>query len=217
MKSGALRKWSAVWWLIGLLLLSGLACAQAGEVLTPAEATARAEGRETEIETVGVDTVDEEGLQVGDTATLLGRSFLINILDEPGGRIIANQERGVIVTIQQIAEQDGERWYQIQAPTGTGWVTEENLEAVEEEEVEGGGETAEEGTLSEGDEVFLVGTGFIVNFLREPGGIIVAGQERGARATILEATTYEGETWYRIRAATGEGWVPEENVTTEQP
>ena len=211
-------KQRALLWAVVLLLLAGLACAQAGEVLTPAEATERAQGGPAR-ENVEVDT--EEGLSVGDTATLTGRGFLINILNQPGsgGRIIANQERGVAVTIEGVTEEEGEIWYQIEAPTGTGWVKAENLEpaegtteAGEEEEAE-----AEGGGLNVGDTVYLTGRGFLVNLYNEPGGRLVANQERGAAVTILEVGEQDGATWYRVDAPTGEGWVAAENVTAEAP
>lgn len=91
----ARRGQPALLWLI-LLILSGLACAQAGEILTPAEATERATG--------ALPSGDREGstagdFQVGDRAALTGRSFLVNIMDAPAGRIAAGQERGVEVEI----------------------------------------------------------------------------------------------------------------------
>jgi hypothetical protein len=43
--------------------------------------------------------------------------------------MIAGQERGVEVTIIEIAEHEGEWWYKIDAPTGEGWVPAENITA----------------------------------------------------------------------------------------
>lgn len=220
MNIAARKGQQALLWGIVLLVAAGLACAQAGEVLTPEEATARAEE--------GLPGQDREGstagdFQVGDTAALTGRSFLVNIMDAPGGRIRAGQERGAVVTVLQATEVDGAIWYQIEAPGGTGWVRWDALEAIEGEAGdETGGEeepAAEEeaGGVAAGDTVYLAGTGFLINLYDEPGGRIAATQERGATVVILDSTTVDDATWYQIEAATGQGWVPEENITAEAP
>lgn len=200
-------------WLIVLLIAASLACAQAGEVMTPQEATARAEE--------ALSRPDREGstageFQPGDTAALTGRSFLVNIMDTPAGRISAGQERGAVVTVLQATEVEGDIWYQIEAPTGSGWVRYDSLEAVEGEEAGPDDEEAA-GAIPAGETVTLSGRSFLVNLYDEPGGRISAGQERGATVTVLGSTTYEGVVWYQIDAPTGQGWVPEENISTEAP
>lgn len=223
----ARRGQPALLWLI-LLILSGLACAQAGEILTPAEATERATG--------ALPSGDREGstagdFQVGDRAALTGRSFLVNIMDAPAGRIAAGQERGVEVEILQATDVEGEIWYQIQAPTGTGWVSADNLVPVEggEDEETGAEDATEEGAgeggeassggISAGDTVYLTGRSFLVNLYDQPAATarIIAGQERGAAVTVLDSATDNGTMWYQVDAPTGQGWVPEENITTEAP
>jgi len=205
---------TALWLLVGLLILAGLACSQAGEILTPAEATTRAE----EVEAQNQFTSDGSGAAsggafvVGDVATLTGRSFLVNLYDAPGGRIAAGQERGTAVTILESATHQNEPWYKIEAPTGEGWVSDANLEPAEEEAVE---ETIE--GPQPGDDAFLAGKAFLVNLLDQPNGKIIAGQERGTVITILQVVPYEGDIWYQIEAPTGQGWVPSENITTEAP
>lgn len=199
-----------VLWLLLLFLLVGLACAQAGEILTPAEATERAQA---DVVTGGSSDVEGE-FAVGDTATLTGRNFLVNLVDSPGGRIVAGQERGATVTIEGIGELEGEIWYQITGGTGTGWVRASNLEAAEGADE---GDGSDEGAIAVGDTVYLTGVGFLVNMYDEPGGRIVATQQRGADVTVLATNTDGGVRWYQIDAPTGEGWVPEENITTEAP
>ena len=81
---------------------------------------------------------------------------------------------------------------------------------------EAAGEDDESG-VAPGDTVYLAGRGFLVNLYDEPGGRIIATQDRGAPAVILDSTSVEGVAWYQIEAATGEGWVPEENITAEAP
>lgn len=209
----------ALLWFISVLLLAGLACAQAGEVLSPEEATARAQ------EAIEADTkIDvESDFAIGDEATLTGASFLINIYSEPGGSIAAAQERGVRVTVQRVVARDGNVWYQIEAPTGTGWVSADTLEPISAEEAEGeeaGGETETaggDGDIVAGDEVYLTAVGFLTNIYDQPGGRLVANQQRGAQVTVLTVREVDGVRWYQIEAPTGQGWVPQENITTEPP
>ncbi|HSM58324.1 MAG TPA: GW dipeptide domain-containing protein [Candidatus Sulfomarinibacteraceae bacterium] len=222
MNIGATKSWLAGLWLISLLALAALACAQAGEVLTPEEATERARSpaaNEDTAEGIGGD------FGVGDTATLTGRSFLVNLLDAPAGRITAGQERGVQVTIQQIVEEEGELWYRVEAPGGRGWVRVDNLEPPEIEEAVEGEETEVDGDeetavdIAAGDTAYLIGNRFIVDYYDRPGpgGRIISGQQRGAEVTVVEVSQADGETWYLIDSAAGQGWVPAENLTTEAP
>lgn len=68
----------------------------------------------------------------GETVYLTGTGFLINIYELPGSnRFVANQERGVAVIVRGTTFYEGNLWYMVQAPTGTGWVRAENLTAEE--------------------------------------------------------------------------------------
>jgi hypothetical protein len=59
----------------------------------------------------------------GDTVYLTGTAFLINIYELPGSnRFVANQERGVEVIVRGTTIYEGDLWYMVEAPTGTGWV-----------------------------------------------------------------------------------------------
>ena len=199
---------TAIWLMIGLLVLASLACAQAGEVLTPAEATARAETEDLSgFESSGA--VEASEFEAGDAATLTGRSFLVNLYSEPGGKISAGQERGATVTVLETTMYKDKVWYKIDAPTGEGWVPNDGLEPMEGEETIDGPQP--------GDEVYLAGKSYLVNILDEPGGKIIAGQERGASVTILELAQVDGAVWHKISAPAGEGWVMSENITTEAP
>ena len=200
---------TAILLMIVLLVLASLACEQAGEVLTPAEATARALENVQPVSSGG-SSVSGGVFEAGNTAKLVGRSFLVNLYDNPEGKISAGQERGTIVTILEVLTVEDTIWYKIEAPTGDGWVSAENLEAVEEEAVIIEGPQA-------GDAAYLAGTSFLVNLLDAPDGKIVAGQERGMAITIIEVVQVDGVVWYHIDAPTGQGWVPAENVTEEAP
>lgn len=107
---------------VSVLFISSLACSQSGRILTSAEATEQA--KPTPVPTAEA----HEGFQVGDTVYLTNKSFLVNMMSEPGGnRMIATQQRGAQVEILQASTVDGTLWYFIDAPTGQGWVPEENI------------------------------------------------------------------------------------------
>ena len=106
---------------VSILFLAAMACAQSGQILSVADATASA--APTIIPTA--ETI--EGFDVGDQVYLTGR-YLVSLMEGPGSqRMIAGQERGVLVTITNTALVDGAIWYEIDAPTGKGWVPAANL------------------------------------------------------------------------------------------
>ena len=107
------------------LFVSILACQQSGDIISDAEMTARA------MPSVTPPSIVAEGsIPTGSTVYLTGRSYLINIVDAPGSlKMIAGQERGVEVEILDSTLHEDEIWYLIDAPTGQGWVREENLTA----------------------------------------------------------------------------------------
>jgi hypothetical protein len=211
----------ALLFFVVLLVLVSLACEQAGEILSPEEATARAQE--------GIFRPGENGgtaagaqFEIGDMANVVGSGFLINLLDVPGGRIAGSQSRGSTVEVLESAEFEGEIWYHVDSETGDGWLKAENLEPAEDEG-EAEGESEEEGDATatgpgEGDTVYLVSTGFLVNLLVEPGGRLLAVQERGVPVIIVDVFEAEdGALWYLIDAPTGEGWVSADNISEEAP
>ena len=216
-----MRKHKYLFLVIGLLIITGLACEQAGEILTPEEATARAQEGSFQPSGNG-ETAAGANFNPGDSAEVVGTGFLVNLLDAPGGRITGSQARGSTIEILESAEFEGEIWYHVDSETGQGWLRAENLAVAEEEstaEGEGEGEEEESASrFSSGDTAYLISNGFLINMLKEPNGTIQAVQERGAAVTILDVfQTDEGQTWYLIDAPTGEGWVPEENLNEEAP
>jgi hypothetical protein len=214
---GGMKRSTALIWLITLLVLVSLACAESGEILSPEEATLAAQEESLFRPSTG-DSIVTTGPQVGDNVTTIGRGLIINLFNEPGGRISAGEARGSTVEIIDIAEFEGELWYHIDGAGAAGWVPVDNIEPIEGEggESEDGEGTAPEGPQP-GDQVYLTGVGFMINLLAEPGGFIRAGQEKGTEVTILEVIQFEGDTWYLIDAPTGEGWLPSENIVTEPP
>ncbi len=106
-----------------VVLASILACKQSGDILTEAEATTRALPTITPTAVVA-----EDSLPPGTVAYLGGQGYLISLVDAPGSlRMIAGQERGVEITVIQSSLHEGEIWYLVDAPTGEGWIPEENL------------------------------------------------------------------------------------------
>jgi len=185
-----------------------LACAQAGSVISFEDATATAEGKFAPVTGAGAAAAGANFV-VGDTALLAGKGFLTNLMDAPGGRIAAGQQRGAEVEILSSALVDDEIWYEVDSSTGIGWVKADSLEPV----------ATVEAKYVSGDSAYLVGTGFLINLMKEPGGIrMIAGQERGAEVSVIESAPIDdGTMWYLIEGSTGQGWVAEENLSDEAP
>lgn len=204
--------------LMALLIIAGLACSGAGGMLTPNEATKRA--RRPEVVSAGAGV--EYSFQAGDTALLIGRSLLVDVLSEPGGTTKAAQERGTEVEVTDVVQSEREIWYEIDAPTGNGWVSADNLEDVPSAEpiVGKAGATGSERSLGEidsGDTVYLTGIGYLVNLYDMPGGRLVAKLQRGAPLTVTVAKEQDGVTWYQVVTDDSQGWVAEANITSEAP
>jgi hypothetical protein len=204
--------------IVGIIILAGVAC-QSGEVITPAEATARAkEARAIVIKKTatpgGKTEAGGDVIPSGAKAKLVGKAYLVNIYKEAGStRILTQQEKGVEVEIQDVTHVGDETWYLIKAPAGQGWAKAENLEIVEEE----GSKAASDGPQI-GDTVYLAGKAYLINLYKEPGSTrIIAQQERGVAVEIKDIQEEDGELWYLIDAPTGLGWVKAENITTEKP
>ena len=79
------------------------------------------------------EAVEEPAFAAGDMALLQGVGFMISLYDDAGStKIIAQQERGVEVEILDSTTVGAEIWYQIDAPTGVGWVAESFIAPLEE-------------------------------------------------------------------------------------
>lgn len=189
-----------------VLAFTVLACSRSGEVLTVEEATRRA--MPTPLPTLDPEAVSEGSIAIGGEATLTGRQFLVNILDNPNGGIVAGESRGTTVVVQQSVVAEDGIWYQVVTSSGQlGWVRAENLEG---KEVPGG--------LAVGDTFTITGQRFLVNILEEPSpvGKIVGGVARGEIVTVVQVTQVDGKFWYQVSASAGTGWVSEENVLDEE-
>ncbi len=199
----------ALRWVLALLLLASIAC-QTGEILTPEEATARAQQAQGGEAGSAPSTARGAEFQVNETVEFTGTEFLIPLRKEPGDvSPFSFAGRGDQATVLGSREVEGEVWYLVKSAAGEGWVPAKFLKST--------GPSAAEGPQP-GETVYLTGKGFLINLMDGPGGKrIIANQERGAAVTILEVVELEGKLWYRIDAPTGQGWVPADNISTEAP
>lgn len=118
---------------LSALFILSLACKQAGEIITPAEATQRYEA--TQAAKTGDVVVVAEGavFKPGDKAVLASEGYLVGMYPEPGGRApFSYATRGDEVIIASSVDIDGVIWYQLQSVAGNGWLPESNFEPVEE-------------------------------------------------------------------------------------
>ncbi len=204
-KQAALISLSAV---LGVLFAATLACSQAGEILTPAEATARA--MPTAAPTASGEVVGTQ-FSIGDTVEFVSSGYLVPIYQKPGDRTAfshaARGDTGTVIGSEMVGDV---LWYHVDSVAGLGWVQNEYIAAVGGE---GGG-----GKFQPGSTAYLTGKGYLINLVEAPGSLrMIAGQERGVEVTIVETSVYEGANWYLVDAPTGQGWVSEENLSMEKP
>ncbi len=199
--------------IMGLLVLVSLACEQSGQILSIEDATRAAEEASSRPRPISEGNIVTEGPQIGQDVNLIGSRIVVNLYNEPNGRISAGAGKGSTVTILDITDEEGELWFLIHSSGGDGWVREENIEAIASEE---SSEVVFEGPQP-GDTVYIGGVGYLINLYSEPGGLIIAGQEKGTEIVILSVERYKDVLWYYVDAPTGEGWIPAENISTEAP
>lgn len=194
---------------LGFLIVASLACAQAGSILTPEEATQQAQA--TADAGVITDGGGETDIHAGDIIEFVGTGYLVLLRDEPGSNSTTVQsQRGVKGTVLGSQLYEEEIWYYIETVGGKGWLPSELVELVEE----AGGATFEVG-----DVAYLSGADDLVNILEGPGTTsdIRETQAVGVEVTILESSELDGALWYRVETPTGEGWIAEDSLTTEAP
>ena len=211
----------AISFFIGLLFLASLSCNQAGEILTPAEATARAEAAKAPTRAVATPSEAEKAadFQVGDTVEFTGSGHLIPMYKEPGDTVAFSYAgKGETATVLAFEEIEGDAWFEIKGGAGQGWVKGEYLMTPAGKESGEGEELPAPTGPQVGDTVTLVGTGYLITLVDAPGATrMQAVQDRGVEVVILDVADHEGESWYMIDAPTGEGWVKAENISAEAP
>ncbi len=114
--------------LILLLIVTALACAQSGDIVSEAEATRLV----LPTETPQLDLSDQAEYQVGETATAFGgKEFgaLVPLYGDPGGRFFTSQilTNDLVVILGLGLSEDGVIWYRVQGNAGTGWILSDNL------------------------------------------------------------------------------------------
>ena len=192
-----------------VLLLGILACSQAGEVLTPEEATQRAQVA-AQATTLPTAVSNVSGIEIGSRVRFDTVEYLVLMKREPGSPLIAVQsERGATGIVVGSQDVEGMPWYQIETPGGIGWLPGDVLSTV-------GGEAFTE--LAEGDTAYLVGTSEIVKLLVAPGNNLGASDAAtGTEVTVMQVTEFEGEQWIKVKAPVGEGWVRSSNLSLTAP
>ena len=190
--------------MIVVLLLASLACQQAGEILTPAEATARVEA-ESQSEAESQESAVDAEFATGDKIEFTSPGATVPLYSKAAGRSpFLTVNPGEFAFVRGSTAVDGVIWYRIEGSSGNGWVSAEFVTAPSEEEV------VEEPAFAAGDMALLQGVGFMISLYDDAGSSkIIAQQERGVEVEILDSTTVGAEIWYQIDAPTGVGWVPE--------
>lgn len=198
---------------VAALFLASLACEQAGEIMTPEEATQRAISGEAG--PADVESAADAVFATDQEVMFASTGFLVPIYRNPGDTTaFTHVSRGSTGTIKGSRLVGEAMWYEVTSTGGNGWIEAKYLEPVE-----GAAVTTEEPTGPQpGDEVYLTGRAYLINIYSEPGSrSIMVNQERGVKVTILEVTELEGALWYKIDAPAGDGWVAADNITTEAP
>jgi hypothetical protein len=190
---------------VTVLLLASLACQQAGEILTPAEATQRAEEEEIN-EVSGGETAEGAAFENGEKVEFISSGSTIPLYSSAAGRTpFLNLAPGDTAFIRSSKEVEGDIWYQVEGTGGNGWVQADFLVAASGE--------ADEVAFAAGDTAVLQGVSFMINLYDGAGSrLLIAQQERGVQVEVLEIGTVGAETWYKISAPTGDGWVPASNL-----
>lgn len=114
-----------------VLILTGIACQYAGEIITSADATQRALPSATPTSDISIESKFREG----DTVVVVGGQFgaLVPLYTDPGSNDLGSQVmNNTTVIIDGVRIVDVETWYQIAGMAGEGWIREENLKTPDE-------------------------------------------------------------------------------------
>ena len=205
-------------WFIGLLVLATLACNQAGQILSPEDATATAVflaiPEEVE-ETESTETIETDRA-MGEEITLVTAGAVVPLATSPGSGSISFAANLQPATIIDIREVDGVIWYKVNSTSGEGWITENYIQpsVVESED----GEISDELNAEIGETVYLVGTGFMVTLVDQAGGNrMIATEPRGGAVEIVDKKVVAGVAWYKVDGTSQPGWVTSESLSREAP
>lgn len=197
------KSFRSLWLILSVLFAFTLACAQSGQIITEAEATARA--MPTAAPTLSA--MDAGSLfAAGDAIELISSGFLVPLSKNAGDRTaFSHAARGDMGTILGAEMVDGVIWYQVDSGAGIGWVENTYVKAVGIEVVDG--------VWQPGTTVYTASKGYLTNLMDAAGSIhMIAGQERGVAVTVLESAVVEGVNWYLVDTPTGQGWADRKSV-----
>jgi hypothetical protein len=117
---------------INFLIILSLSCKQAGEIITPAEATQRFEA--TQAADTGEEVLEAEGAEfaVGSMVELASEGHLVGLYKDPSDKNpYTFATRGDEVNVVGSQEIEGDIWYKIESTAGNGWLPSANVEAIE--------------------------------------------------------------------------------------
>ena len=113
--------------IMAAIALATIACAQAGQILSDADATQIALPTETPV----LDLVSQADYQVGDTVSMIGGNFgaLVPLYGQPGANFFTSQIRhGTLAIILELGQAaDGVIWYLVESDAGAGWIWGEHM------------------------------------------------------------------------------------------
>jgi hypothetical protein len=114
------------------LILLSLACNQAGEIITPAEATQNYVATKEASESGVVGDAEDADYPADSEAILTGVGYLVGLYSNPGDvSAVTFATRGDKVTVEGSQYLDDVIWYRVESSAGSGWVPAENLKPVE--------------------------------------------------------------------------------------
>jgi hypothetical protein len=113
--------------ILAAFMLATIACAQAGQILSDADATQIALPTETPV----LDLVSQADYQIGESVSMVGGNFgaLVPLYGQPGGNFFTSQIRhGTIAVILELGQAaDGVIWYLVESDAGAGWIWGEHI------------------------------------------------------------------------------------------
>ncbi|MFL7813098.1 MAG: hypothetical protein ACK2TT_00840 [Anaerolineales bacterium] len=114
------------------LFILSLACSQAGEIITPAEATQRYEATQSASESGVVGDAEGAEYLEGEEAILVGQGYLVGLYSNPGDEsAVSFATRGDQITVEGSELYEGEVWYRVETIAGSGWVQADSLAPME--------------------------------------------------------------------------------------
>jgi hypothetical protein len=116
---------------IGAIVLATMACAQAGQILSDADATQIALPTATPV----LELSGQADYQIGEPVVMVGGNFgaLVPLYGQPGANFFTSQiKNGTLAIILELGQaEDGVIWYLVASDAGEGWIWGEHIGPVE--------------------------------------------------------------------------------------